>query len=92
MDKRIIVAGLALILCILLALSSTTMAMESANYAIDWDVMASGGGPMVSTSFAVNSTTGQAVTGFATSTGYRLGFGYWYIESYRVFLPLVIRT
>jgi hypothetical protein len=44
---------------------------------INWDVIASGGGPMSSVNFLLDGTLGQAVAGPSTSTNFVLNAGYW---------------
>jgi len=93
MNKRKISVLAAALVCSLL-LTGSVLAMSSANYAIDWDVMASGGGPISSTSYSMNSTIGQAVIGSKSSTNYQLGSGYWpggveYLL--RVYLPIILK-
>ena len=49
---------------------------SSANYALNWSVVGSGGGEMISASYAMQSTVGQ--TAIETASGnYRLEAGYW---------------
>jgi hypothetical protein len=94
MDKKTTVAWLTVLLCILLLLSSPVTAMESDSYAIKWDTLAGGVGSLQSASYVVNSTIGQPVIGFETSTSYQLGSGYWYgvTEQYAIYLPLILRS
>ena len=94
MNKRSIVAWLTLLLCALFLLSGPATAMDSDNYAIRWDVIAGGDGPIQSVSYAINATTGQSVIGSKTSTSYQLGSGYWYgaIREYAIYLPVVLRS
>ena len=92
MDKKTTLAWVTALLCILLLLSGTATAMESDNYAIRWDVIAGGDGPIQSASYAINATAGQSVIGFRTGTSYQLGSGYWYgtIREYAIYLPVVL--
>ena len=92
MDKKTTLAWVAALLCILLLLSGPATAMESDNYAIGWDVIAGGDGPIQSVSYAINATAGQSVIGFRTGTSYQLGSGYWYgtIREYAIYLPVVL--
>jgi len=95
MDKRIIVAWLIVLVCILLLLSGHVTAMESDSYAIKWDVIAGGGDSFAqSASYVVNSTIGQPVIGPDASTSYQLSSGYWYdvTKRYAIYLPLVLRS
>ncbi len=84
---------LAALLCVLL-LVGLAMAMSSANYAINWDVMGGGGGSISSTSYAMNSTIGQAIIGYKSSASYELGSGYWPggVVEYLVYLPLILKN
>jgi len=99
MSKRKIFAFSAVLLCSLL-LAGVVWAMSSASYAIEWDVIGGGGGPMSSASYAVNSTLGQATIGLSSSTSYGLGAGYWYgvVEAapsplgYTIFLPIILKN
>ena len=92
MDKKTTLTWGTALLCILLLLSGSATAMESDNYAIRWDVMAGGGGPIQSVSYAVNATAGQSVIGFRTGTSYQLSSGYWYgtIREHAIYLPVVL--
>jgi hypothetical protein len=96
MSKREMSALAAAFLCILL-LAVPVPAMESDNYAINWDVMGSGGGPVSSASYALYATIGQAAIDSKSSTTYGLCSGYWCgteVElepAYAAYLPLVLR-
>jgi hypothetical protein len=50
----------------------------SATYEIDWQSINGGGGDIQSTNYKMQSSIGQSATGYATSTSYQLGAGYWY--------------
>lgn len=52
-------------------------AQASANYALNWSVVGSGGGEMHSASYAMQSTVGQTAIG-VVSDGYTIESGYWY--------------
>ncbi len=98
MSKRKEAALLVALLCGLLV-TGVAWAMSSASYAINWDVIGGGGGPISSASYAVNSTMGQAAIGFKTSSNYQLGSGYWYgvaapapPPGYRIYLPIVLKN
>jgi hypothetical protein len=71
-------------------------AMSSQNYRVDWLVPLSGGGGgrSGSASYALNFTIGQSATGFSTSTGYKVGLGYWYgaENPYLLYLPILLRN
>lgn len=50
----------------------------TAVYTVTWQSVNAGGGVMSSTSYAVQSSAGQAAIGYATSAAYEAGIGYWY--------------
>jgi hypothetical protein len=77
MSKRNAFVLSTVLLCGLLV-AGVAWAMFSASYAINWDVIGGGGGPMNSPSHALNGTVGQAAIGTSSSTSYELGAGYWY--------------
>ncbi|MBD3299410.1 MAG: hypothetical protein GF341_12190 [candidate division Zixibacteria bacterium] len=51
---------------------------NAANYEIPWSSINGGGAPSSSTNYSVNASVGQSAIGFATSTNYEAGIGYWY--------------
>jgi hypothetical protein len=75
-------------------LSSQVIAMESDRYAIKWDVMAGGNLTTQSASYAIDSSIGQSVVGFETSSSYQMGSGYWYgaRRQYTIYLPVILRS
>lgn len=94
MNKRKATTLLAALLCGLLV-AGVAWAMSSASYAIDWDVIGGGGGPISSASYRMNSTIGQAAVGPISSDSYWLGAGYWYgvaLRAYRIFLPIIMKN
>nr|QNT35462.1 hypothetical protein EKMJPAOO_00012 [uncultured Methanosarcinales archaeon] len=66
------------LLCLLAA--GVASAQSSANYALNWSVVGSGGCEMASASYAMQSTVGQTVIGIA-SENYLLEAGYWYRDA-----------
>jgi hypothetical protein len=75
-----------------LLLVEVAAGMSSTNYRLDWYTpLTSSGGPASSTNYAGNFSVGQAVIGYASSTGYTVGLGYWYgaAGGYKVYLPLI---
>lgn len=76
MEKRRITALAVALLCGVVV-ASAAWAMSSAGYAINWDVIGGGGGPVSSASYAVNGTLGQAVIGGSTNASYEVQGGYW---------------
>lgn len=87
---------LVVILCGLILVPSTgaVMTMESGNYAINWDVIGSGGEPSTSVSFALGGTIGQGMVGLSSSASYGLCGGYWClgeIETH-IYLPLMMQN
>jgi len=66
------------LLCLLAAGGASAQA--SANYAINWSVVGSGGCEISSASYAMQSTVGQTAIGVA-SDGYTIEAGYWYRDA-----------
>jgi hypothetical protein len=86
-----------LLLVVMLLLASTSLAISSPNFNLDWftPMTGGGGGPVSSAQYAVNFTVGQTVVGASASEHYGSGLGYWYgLLSYiiRNFLPLVMKN
>ena len=87
--------SILLLLIVLLALATGTLAMSEPNYRLDWLTLAGGGGgPASSGSYAVNLTVGQAAIGVGSSPNYQACLGYWCGAGgwWRVYLPLVVRS
>lgn len=66
-------ASLAVLLAVLALLVTAGLvgaatAIDSTNFAINWDVMAGGGEPAASTNFALNGTVGQGARGSSGSS------------------------
>lgn len=53
-------------------------ATGAAAYQIPWQSVNGGGAPSTSTNYQVNASVGQSSIGYATSTNYEAGIGYWY--------------
>jgi hypothetical protein len=83
------------VLCALLLLANSALAMSSTNYKLDWFVplTGSGGSEMGSANYKAYVTIGQTAIGASTSTNYRVGLGYWYglLSGHRLHLPLILR-
>lgn len=96
----LVVVGVLLIGAVALLAFSVVSAVaeplpDSPNFSFTWDVVGSGGTTMSSASYTVLSTSGQAVVGETSSTGYTLQSGYWTgIKEwiYKIFLPLVMKN
>ena len=73
MNKQVLI--LMGLICLLAAGGASAQA--SANYALNWSVVGSGGCEMTSASYAMQSTVGQTAIGVA-SDGYTIEAGYWY--------------
>jgi hypothetical protein len=90
---KILILTALLLAGIAITVSATANAPSS--YQINWDVIAGGGGPSTSSSYAVNATIGQPVIGPAEGASKFVGAGYWYHTLWelvvQVFLPLVLR-
>lgn len=79
--KRLTVIGLLVLVLLFAAAVVAALALEPAAPAatdLSWQVVASGGTTMSSTSYTLLSTTGQPVAGAASSANYSLLSGYWY--------------
>ena len=74
--------------------AGAVLLMESGNYAINWDVIGSGGEPSTSVSFAHGGTIGQGIVGLSSSASYGLCGGYWCIGEIEthIYLPLVMQN
>ena len=87
-------AVLVLIAC-LMAVAIPALAQSPANYDLSRYVVASGGGRMMGTSYALLSTAGQPVAGVLVGSDYSLGGGFWgggrLRVVYNLYLPLVQR-
>ncbi len=92
--------AIALTILLGILLAGTVWAQTSPNYDLSWHVMAGGGREWMSSgSHLVNSTLGQFAIGPATSSGHRLGAGYWYgirrvappPPTFGLYLPLVMK-
>jgi hypothetical protein len=83
----------ALTIVLLLVLVSMSSAGNSAQYAIEWDVVSAGGTPMTSSSYGLAGTVGQPAQGISSSSNYVLCAGYWCGVSvdYTIYLPIVLR-
>jgi hypothetical protein len=98
--KRRLAAGLLtgtmlLAVVVVLLLSVATAAAEpgptSVSYDLYWDVIGNGGTSMSSSSYIMDSTTGQSVTGESSSTSYTLRSGYWQDFFYKTLLPIIMK-
>ena len=83
-----------LILMLLLLVSQSADAMVSPGYRIDWNNLLSGsGGSASSAAYQASITTGQTVSGIASSPGYTVHLGYWsgVPPAYTIFLSRVMK-
>ena len=69
-------AAVAVTLLVALSILAASLAFGSGEQ-IARQVVSSGGGPGVSTSFWLNGTIGQSVAGFGSSPNFGLSHGYW---------------
>jgi hypothetical protein len=94
MGKRKPVTLLFLLLCGLLVAATARASVSSNGYAINWDVIGGGAGPLMSgDSYTLNATLGQTAIGWSVN-GHQLGSGYWYgalAVEHNILLPLVLR-
>ena len=78
--KRLLLISLVLVLALLLVAAVAALALEPAAPAattMTWDVVASGGATLSSSSYTMLSTAGQPVTGTMSGDNYSLLSGYW---------------
>ena len=71
---------------------SSMTAMDSDNFALYWNVSASGGGTISSTNFRLSSTIGQPVIGNFNSAEYEHRAGFWQELIFRIFLPIITKN
>jgi hypothetical protein len=95
MKTHIKILILTALLLVGVAITASAASNASSSYQINWDVIAGGGGPSTSSSYAVNATIGQPVVGPADGVSKSIGAGYWYHTLWelvvQIFLPLVLR-
>ena len=99
----VVMASVVVVMGLFALLSTPTLAAQpalnaptasSASYQLNWDVAGNGGATMQSASFAMFSTTGQAVTTPMSGSSYTMKNGFWngvFEDIYEIFLPLVTR-
>ena len=63
--------------------------LSSTHYALNWNVAASGGGTISSTSYQLSSTIGQPTTSVSSGASYEVRSGFWQEFIYKLFLPLI---
>lgn len=81
-------------LIVLLLVTTSVLAMSSANFGLDWHTALMGsGGAGQSAQYAVNLTVGQSAISAAQGSNYRVGMGYWsgLLPSYPLYLPVISR-
>ena len=82
----------AMTLLVLLAFAGTALAASAVTPAVDWQVLASGGGVFTGGTITLDATLGQPVAGVSTSGSAWLGSGYWYAyQPVHLYLPLLRR-
>jgi hypothetical protein len=94
---RVGLLALPLLLLVGLVMAGMAWAGSSAHYAVDWQVLSSGGAPAESSSglVALNGSLGQTAIGPSAAAHGSLGGGYWYgagARRYEIYLPMVIRN
>lgn len=81
-----------LVILSLILLAGVVWAGSSASYAIDWQVISSGGAPATSASFSLNGSILQTAIGPSSSASYTLGAGFWVTQQgMTLYLPMVMR-
>jgi hypothetical protein len=91
--STILVLALTAILT-MLAASGATLAQTSPSFNLEWHVIGGGGQPASSAHYAVNSTAGQGAASppYSVGSSYVVSGGYWFIQAYQIYLPLVLRN
>lgn len=64
------------------------LAMSSASYKIDADVISGGGAYSSATNYKLTDTVGEAVTGISSGGPYQSKAGFWYMVNYSILLEL----
>jgi hypothetical protein len=86
---------LILTMAALLVMVGSVLAMQSANYQIEWftPLTSSGGGNTSSSNYSLAFTVGQSVIGKSSSAHYETCLGYWCgaERGYSVYLPLAMQ-
>jgi hypothetical protein len=80
---------------LVLSLLFASVALAVGPHSIPWWVIGGGGGSTTVGSTTLDSTVGQWVVGSDESGDLQLGPGFWgggWDETYRVFLPLILRA
>jgi hypothetical protein len=71
---------------------SSLAPMDSDNFGLYWNVVASGGGTISSAHFRLSSTIGQPVIGNFDSVHFEHRAGFWQEWIYRIFLPIITKN
>lgn len=81
-----------------LTVGGIVLAQSSTSYNLEWHVIGGGGQPVMSASYAVNSTAGQGVASppYSASSNYVVSGGYWFGGSlaiiHSIYLPVVVKA
>ncbi len=96
--KRTLLFSILAILLALTAIGGAVLAQSSTSFDLEWHVIGSGGQPVSSASYVVNSTVGQGVASspYLMSDNFAISGGYWFGDGitlvHKVYLPLVLRN
>ena len=76
------------------AASASAVQMSSNSFSLRWNVAAAGGETMASESesFRLSATIGQPVVGAMEGDLFKHRVGYWQPWTFRIYLPLVLRS
>jgi hypothetical protein len=66
--------------------------MGSDSYGLEWNVTASGGSSITSSSYRLSSTIGQPAAANFASPSFEHRAGYWQEWIYRLLLPIILRN
>jgi hypothetical protein len=97
MNKRLLLIAAGSLLAMWLLAAGVVVAYV-AEFGLDWNVVATGGGHAASADYVLDGTLGQPAAGGASNDDYQLGTGYWgdtapptLATEHRIHLPLVLR-
>ena len=87
---------MVVVLIFILAFGGVAQAQVGGGYALTWNTIDSGGGPVSGGTYTLDGTIGQADAGSLSGGGYTLNGGYWFAATsvqldQLVYLPLVLK-
>jgi len=90
MSREKVVAGVLIVVCGLMVAGSV---LAANGHAIMREVYGSGGQRVSGGSYILDGTFGEPIaSNVIVETGYGLGSGYWWPPSFKVYLPVVLKS